>query len=123
MVGRGDLSEEKWQKLSPLLPPQKPRVGRCSNDHRTTINGILYILRTGSPWRDLPKRYGAWSSVYGSFNRWSASGLWDEILSVVHQQADESGEIDWEVHHVDGSVIRAHQHGLGSKRGMQNRKH
>ena len=122
MEARGDLSDAKWEKLSPLLPPQKARVGRPNNDHRTTINGILHILRTGAPWRDLPERYGPGSTVYGRFNRWSASGLWDEILALVHQDADEAGGINWDIHHVDGSVIRAHQHAAGSKRGRLNPK-
>ena len=123
MRARGDLTDAKWEKLSPLLPPQQVKSGgRPSNDHRTTVNGILHILRTGAPWRDLPKRYGPWSTVYGRFNRWSASGLWDEILSRLHQDADQAGDLNWEIHHVDGSVIRAHQHAAGSKKGMQNLK-
>ena len=64
MRARGDLTDAKWEKLSPLLPPQQAKSGgRPSNDHRTTINGILHILRTGAPWRDLPKCYGPWSTV------------------------------------------------------------
>ena len=123
MRAREDLADAKWEKLSPLLPPQQLKSGvRPSNDHRTTISGILHILRTGSLRRDLPKRYGPWLTVYGRFNRWSASGLWDEILSRVHQDADEAGDLNWDIHHVDGSVIRAHQHAAGSKRGMPNLK-
>ncbi len=57
-LGRGDLSEEQWQKLQPLLPPQKPETGRPTQNHRQIINGILWILRTGAPWRDLSRRYG-----------------------------------------------------------------
>lgn len=114
---RGDLTNQQWQRLKPLLPAQKPEGGRPSNDHRTIINGILWIVRTGAPWRDLPERYGAWETVSGRFYRWRKSGLWSRILQRLQQQADADGKLDWEVHYVDGSVIRAHQHAAGAKRG------
>ena len=113
---RGDLSAQQWQRLQPLLPAQKPTVGRPNNNHRTTLNGILWILRTGAPWRDLPSRYGAWETVAGRFARWRPSG-WQRILQALQQQADAHSQVDWEVHYVDGSVIRAHQHAAGAKRG------
>lgn len=115
--GRGDLTNAQWQIIRPLLPPQKPNVGRPSQDHRTTLNGILWILRTGAPWRDLPDRYGPWQTVSGRFYRWRKAGVLQQILEQLHQQADAKGQIDWEVHFVDGSVIRAHQHAAGAKRG------
>lgn len=114
---RGDLTERQWKRMKTLLPAQKPETGRPSNDHRITINGILWILRTGAPWRDLPSRYGKWQTVSGRFYRWRRSGIWQKILQSLQQQADASGQIDWEVHYVDGSVIRAHQHAAGAKRG------
>lgn len=100
-----------------LLPSQKPTVGPPSNDHCTTITGMLWILRTGAPWRDLPSCYGAWETVAGRFYRWSKSGLWQRILQSLHHGADAKGQLDWKAHHVDGSVIRAHQHAAGAKRG------
>lgn len=115
--GRGDLSSQQWQRLEPLLPAQKPQVGRPANDHRTTINGILWVLRTGAAWRDLPERYGAWQTVSGRFYAWQKNGVWQRILENLQQQADEQGKLNWEMHHVDGSVIRAHQHAAGAKRG------
>ncbi len=66
---------------------------------------MLWILRTGAPWRDLPSRYGAWETVAGRFYRWSKSGLWQRILQSLHQQANALGQLDWKVHHVDGSEI------------------
>lgn len=115
--GRGDLSNQQWQRLEPLLPAQKPQVGRPANDHRTTVNGILWVLRTGVAWRDLPERYGAWQSVSGRFYAWQKNGMWQRILENLQQQADEQGKLNWDIHHVDGSVIRAHQHAAGAKRG------
>lgn len=80
-------------------------MGRPNNNHRTTLNGILWILRTGAPWRDLPERYGAWETVAGRFYRWRQSGLWQRILQALQQQADAHSQVDWEVHYVDGSEI------------------
>lgn len=119
---RGDLSNTQWEQLKPLLPAQKPHVGRPSNDHRKTLNGILWIARTGAPWRDLPERYGAWETVCGRFYRWRRNGVWSKVLQALQQQGDKQGKLNWEVHHVDGSVIRAHQHSAGAKRGRSTQK-
>ncbi len=111
------MSNPQWERIKPLLPPQKPTVGRPSNDHRTTLNGILWILRTGAAWRDLPQRYGAWETVSGRFYYWRKLGLWQRILQCLQQQADAESQLNWKIHYVDGSVIRAHQHAAGAKRG------
>ncbi len=83
------------------------------------INGMLWIDRTGAPWRDLPEHYGPWSTVATRFYRWTKSGLWDKILRALQEQADAQGELDWQAHYVDGTVIRAHQHAAGAKKGTQ----
>jgi transposase len=80
-IRRGELNNRQWQRLEPLLPLQKPRVGRPSVDHRTVVNGILWILRTGAPWRDLPERYGHWETVAGRFYHWQRRGIWQQILT------------------------------------------
>lgn len=79
------------------------------------VNGMLWIDRTGAPWRDLPDYYGKWSSVASRFYRWRKAGIWAKILAALQTQADGAGRIDWEVHYVDGSVVRAHQHAAGAK--------
>src|SRR4051795_11168077 len=117
MRHRGELTDQEWEALEPLLPPEKPERGRPNVDHRRIINGILWRERTGAPWRDLPERYGPWSTVYSRFWRWREAGVWDRIFAAVQQQADEAGEVDWSVHFVDGSVIRAHQHAAGARGG------
>lgn len=114
-----DLTNQQWERLQPLLPPQKPKTGRPNEDHRTIVNGSLWIERTGAPWRDLPERYGPWSTVASRFYRWRSCGIWQGILEALQQKADFSGELNWKVHHVDGSVIRAHQHAAGAKGGTQ----
>lgn len=114
---RGDLTAQQWSRIRSLLPAEKPPVGRPRKSHLTILNGILWILRTGAPWRDLPERYGPWSTVAGRFYAWQKSSLWARILARLQQQADAEGRLNWEIHHVDGSVIRAHQHAAGAKRG------
>ena len=120
-MGRGDLSEEQWQRLAPLLPAQKPPTGRPSKDHRTIINGILWVLRTGVPWRDLPERYGPWRTVASRFYRWRRQGLWQKVLAEVQREAAAAGEVEWEIHFVAGTNVRAHQHAAGAKRGRETR--
>ena len=119
---RGELSDEQWQRLERLLPAQKPRTGRPNVEHRQIINGILWVLRTGAPWRDLPERYGSWSTVASRFYRWQEAGIWARIWAQVQSEADEQGEIDWEIHLLDGTVIRALQHAAGAKKQMPTPK-
>jgi transposase len=122
MIRRGALTNEQWERLQPLLPPQKPKIGRPAHDHRTILNGILWILRTGAPWRDLPARYGAWRTVASRFYRWQRAGVFPHLLATLQQQAEAAGQLDWTVHFVDSTIIRAHQHAAGAKKGTQNPK-
>ena len=123
---RHELTDEQWARLQPLLPPQRQptrRAGRPAKDHRTIINGMLWIDKTGAPWRDLPERYGPWQTVATRFYRWTKQGIWDKILAEVQKDADANGQIEWEIHFVDSSVIRAHQHAAGAKGGTHNQRH
>lgn len=104
--------------LNPLLPPQRSRTGRPARDHRTVLSGILWVLRTGAPWRDLPARFGPWSTVWNRFRRWSAAGVWQRVLAALQRKADRAGQLDWDTHYVDGTVIRAHQHAAGAVGGQ-----
>src|SRR5438105_4736761 len=108
-MAREELSDRRWEQLRPLLPPQKPRTGRPNNDHRTVLSGMLWILRTGAPWRDLPPRFGAWAPVASRFYRWRKAGIGQRILERLQQQGDRTGLLDWSLHFVDGTVVRAHQ--------------
>src|SRR5689334_4014959 len=116
---RHELTDEQWAQLEPLLPPQKPRTGRPSKDHRTVINGILWILKTGAPWQDLPERYGSPKTVSSRLYRWRKAGIWDRILAELQRQGDTRGELQWSIHYVDGTVVRAHQSAAGAKRGTR----
>jgi transposase len=114
-MSRGDLTDEQWQPLQPLLPKHKS-TGRPPEDDRQIINGMLWVLRTGAPWRDLPERYGKVGTVSSRFYRWRKAGVWDRILQTLQQHGDALGHLDWEIHFVDSTVIRAHQHAAGSKK-------
>jgi transposase len=72
---RHELTDEQLAELPPHLPPQKPRTGRPAKNHRTVVEGILWVLRSGAPWRDLPERYGSWRTVYSRFRRWQQAGV------------------------------------------------
>lgn len=112
---RHALSDDQWALLQPHLPGNRRR-GRPYKGHRLVLDGILWILSTGAPWRDLPRDYGPWSSVFGRFNRWRQSGLWDELLTALHAQADAQGGIDWELFCIDASVVRAHKAAAGAEK-------
>ncbi|MFJ6691561.1 IS5 family transposase [Streptomyces sp. NPDC091294] len=114
-MGRGDLTNAEWVQLEPHLPASGLRGGRW-NDHRRVINGILFRVRTGIPWRDLPERFGSWKTVYERHRRWSADGTWDRILHAVQADADLAGRIDWSMVSVDSTSCRAHQHAAGARK-------
>lgn len=117
MTERHELTDAQWAVLEPLLPPQRAATGRPAKDHRTILNAILWRVRTGAPWRDLPERYGPWQSVYTRFRRWQQAGVWDRVLATLQAQADARGELDWDLHFLDGTTIRAHPHAAGAKKG------
>ena len=113
---RHDLTDEQWALVEPLLPPQKPRTGRPARNHREVLNGILWIARTGAPWRDLPERYGAWQTVYSRLRHWSREGIWQRVFEALLAEAQRRQDLDWNLHHIDSTVIRAHQHAAGAQK-------
>jgi transposase len=114
---RKELTEQQWSKIAPLLPPQKSRRGRPAKDHRTILNAILWVLRTGAPWRNLPERYGSWQTTASRFYRWQKEGVWQRVLKELQSQKDHLGEVEWEIHFLDSTSVRAHQHAAGAKGG------
>lgn len=123
MIHRHELTDEQWMRLAPLLP--QPKRGPQPHDRRQVVNGLLWLLATGAPWRDLPERYGAWRTVASQFYRWVHAGCWEQVLATLQQQGDAQGRLDWSTHFVDGTVIRAHQHAAGARRakGGPHSKH
>ena len=114
MVKRGELTDEAWARIAPFMPENRRRGGRW-RDRRTVVNGILWKLRTGAPWRDLPERYGSWQTCYDRFVRWRRDGTWDRLLADAQTESDAAGEVEWLVS-VDSTVARAHQHAAGARR-------
>jgi transposase len=89
-AGALELTEERWQRVRPLLPPQRPPTGRPNTDHRTVLAGMLWVMRTGAAWRDLPARFGPWETVHGRYQRWRKAGLWQQILDALQPAAETS---------------------------------
>ena len=114
---RKDLTTTQWKRLKPLLLPQQPQTGRPALNHRRLISAILWIRRTGAPWRDLPKRYGCWSTVASHFYRWQKAGIWQPLFEAVPPPADAEGRLNGDVHDVGGTIVRAHPQAAGSSRG------
>jgi transposase len=112
-MARFDLSDAEWALIKPMLP-NKPR-GVARVDDRRVLNGIFYVLRTGSPWRDLPERYGPYTTAYNRFNRWAKVGVWVRIFETLAAKSPKSMAL------IDSSIIRAHQHAAGGKRGRGSR--
>jgi len=84
---------------------------------------MIWVLKSGAPWRDLPERYGTVGTVSSRFYRWVQAGVWQRVLDVLGSQADEAGAVEWELHMLEGSVVRAHQQAAGAKKVMRQAKH
>lgn len=108
---RFELTDDEWLVIEPLLPNKPCGVPRV--DDRRVINGILWRFRTGSPWADIPERYGPHTTCYNRFVRWRKAGVWDRLLEAVRQAFDD------ELVMIDSSSIWVHQHGATLKRGIQ----
>nr|WP_255345824.1 IS5 family transposase [Streptomyces chartreusis] len=113
-MARGDLTDEQWVRLEAVLPPL-PVMGRKPRDRRQVFDGIWWRARTGSPWRDVPQRYGPWETLYSVFRRWQIHGAWARVLERLQVKADAAGHIEWEVC-VDSTVCRVHQHAAGARK-------
>jgi transposase len=103
------LSEAQWARIEPLMPSSDGQRGRPFRNHRQVVEGIIYRLRTGVAWRDLPESFGPHQTVSKRHRRFSADGTWDRIHARLLAEADAAGEVDWTVS-VDSTINRAHQH-------------
>ncbi|WP_433678776.1 IS5 family transposase [Nocardia sp. CA-119907] len=114
VAGRADLTDAQWARLVPLLPRGK-KAGRPPKwTKRQLIDGIRWRTRCGTPWRDVPERYGCWQTIYGLFRRWQRAGIWAWMLKMLQAFADAAGKIIWRVS-VDSTIARAHRHAAGAR--------
>ncbi|PZF83974.1 hypothetical protein C1I99_30675 [Micromonospora deserti] len=120
VVARFDLTNDEWAILEPLLPEQPGRGGQW-RDHRQVINGICWVKRTGSPWRDMPERYGPWKTCHERLRRWADDGTWARLKQHVIAVAETDGDVDWNAQ-ADSTIARAHQHAAGARKGGSTRR-
>lgn len=127
MAGRHELTDEQWEIVKPLVEEPPAPTGRPPREGREMLNAILWILRTGAPWRDLPERFGPWQTAYDYFSGWRSQGTFDRILEALQIRLDREGKIDWDLWCIDGTNVRAARAAAGaSKKGAagipKNRK-
>ena len=115
MQRRHELSDERWERIAALLPPERGAMGPPSKSNRTMVNAMLWIVHTGAPWRDLPERFGPWKSVYTRFSRWQRRGVWKHIVDELAR--DQDGE----TYMIDASIVRAHQDSAGAQKKTGHR--
>ena len=111
---RYEMSDDEWERVKDLLPQEHTgRPGRPSGDNRIALNGMLWIARSGAPWRDLPERYGSWSTLYDKFKRWSELGVFEQIFELLGVDADMQDLP------IDSTSIKVHQSAAGAKKGLK----
>jgi transposase len=115
MRRRHELTDDQWAKIEPLLPGREGDPGRTAADNRLFVNAVLFVARTGIPWRDLPERFGRWNSAWRRFDRWCATGVWPAL-------ADALGEPDLAELHLDSTTVRAQHSAAGSRRRPAEKK-
>jgi len=104
----------QWTIIKSILPKRTATTGRKPRDPRNMLNGILWILRTGAPWRDLPERFGPWQTVYDYYRHWRDDGIFDRMVQVLQIRLDREGKIDWDLWCIDGSSVRASRAAAGA---------
>lgn len=113
---RFDLQDWQWALIADLFPTNDRNQGGHWRDHRTVLNGMFHVLHTGCPWRDLPRRYGPWQTVYHRFNSYRRDGTFDVILKRLRTRLDKLGRIDWDYWCFDGTSVRAARCAAGAKK-------
>jgi putative transposase len=102
------LRDDQWERIAPLVQGKAGDRGRRGANNRLFVEAVLWLARTGSPWRDLPEQFGHWNSVYVRFARWSDKNVWQNIFQVLREDAD------FEEVYLDSTIVRAHQHASGA---------
>lgn len=111
------MEDPEWVFFEQFITAIRGRGGRPASDHRSVLDGIFWIARTGAQWRDLPEEFGKWSSVYRQYRRWTLAGLWELMLETLN----ESGARPAQVQMIDSTIIRAHHQAAGAKGGLKKK--
>ena len=115
-MARRALSDAMWERVAPHLPGKPGDPGRSGADNRLFLEAVLWMVRVGAPWRDLPSAFGIWNSVFRRFRRWAEKGVFEQVFAAL------SDDPDFEYAMVDGTIVRVHQHGTGAKGGLSIRR-
>lgn len=102
------LRDDQWERIEAMVPGKVGDAGRSGSDNRLFVEAVLWVARTGCPWRDLPRQFGSWNSVYQRFARWSRNGVWQRVFEELAREAD------FEEVFIDSTIVRAHQHAAGA---------
>ena len=111
MAKRYELSDDQWERIKDLLPGKRSDPGRTGSDNRNFVNGVLWVLRSGARWYDLPERYGKWKTVHKRFTRWAKSGVWEKVFKSLLKDRDNAYMM------LDSSLVKAHQQAATGKGG------
>jgi transposase len=109
------LTDVQWTRIAPLLPGKEGDPGRSGENNRLFLEAVLWIVRTGAPWRDLPESFGKWPSVWKRFRRWALKGVFERVFRAL------SGDPDFEYALIDGTIVKVHRHATGAKGGLKIR--
>ena len=112
---RYELSQAQWERIAPLLPGKAGDPGRTAADNRLFVNGVLWVLRSGAHWCDLPERYGRWKTLHKRFSRWSKTGVWERVFADLIKDRDNQYLM------IDSTLVRAHQQAATGKGGPRTR--
>ena len=112
MTRRYALRDAHWERIKDLLPGQAGQPGATARDNRLFVDAVLYRYRAGIPWRDLPERFGDFRVVHTRHSRWSGRGVWQRVFEFLAQDADNEYAM------IDSTIVRAHQHSAGAKKGV-----
>ena len=116
MLRRHEINDQDWERIKNILPPENTGEGRPSKSNRVMFNGMLWIDKTGAPWRDLPDRFGPWQTVYSRFRLWSKNDAFKVLFEHLSDDADMQDSS------IDSTSCKAHQHAAGAKKGLKIQK-
>ena len=117
MTRRYALRDDQWERIKNFLPGREETVGVTAQDNRLFVEAVIYRYRAGTPWRDLPERFGDWKNIHRRFSRWAKTGVWERVFQHLAFDADNEHAM------IDSTIVRAHQHSAGAVKKRPGRSH